>query len=108
MTIIFTMGDTFYIEAFFTTRVSVPAGTTTTIVLTLEKPGTLLGAIATPDMTTIAADTGLCGAILAGGGSSSLTFGEEIAQVQLRLFNGDAGAQIIGGYTVLLMRRPGR
>jgi len=104
MTLIFSIGNVFWIESFHVTRASIADQAERVTAHTLERAGKLLGACATMDHD-IAANlvTGL-NLVLRSLDDSELVIGEDIAGLE-SVFMNDSGAAAIVGETVLIFVR---
>jgi len=104
MTLIFSVGNTFWIEAFTVTRASIANQAERVSTHTLSRSGVLLGACATQDHDIAAsAVTGL-NLVLRATDDSQLVIGEEITALE-SVFMNDSGAAAIVGETVLVLMR---
>jgi len=104
MTLIFSQGNTFWIESFTVTRASIADQAERVSTHTLARSGILLGACATQDHDIAAAAvTGLV-LVLRATDDSQLVIGEDISALET-VFMNDSGAAAIVGETVLVFMR---
>jgi len=104
MTLIYSVGNVFWIESFTVTRASIADQAERVSVHTLERQGQLLGACATMDHDIAAsAVTGL-NLVLRATDDSQLVIGEDITALE-SVFMNDSGAAAVVGETVLIFMR---
>jgi len=104
MTLIYSVGNVFWIESFTVTRASIANQAERVSTHTLERQGQLLGAAATMDHDLAAsAVTGLS-LVLRATDDSQLVIGESITALE-SVFMNDSGAAAIVGETVLIFMR---
>jgi len=109
MVIIFSQGDTFWIESFEFARDFIDAGQIETKVFTLEKAGTYLGGGATIDSQNADAATQRnLSATMKNTGNTHLTVGDQITAFHIQLGNENGGGVTFGAYVFVFMRRPAK
>jgi len=107
MTIVFQLGNNFWIETFEQARVQVNAGTDTDVDFTLSRSGLFLGAAITIDNNSIAAVTVLTAVTVKKTDDSTLGFGDAINTIRVVKHNGDGSARTFGFHLIVLMRGRG-
>lgn len=104
MTLIYSVGNIFWIESFTVPRASIGNQAERVTAHTLERSGQLLGAVATPDHDIAAsAVTGL-ELVVRSLDDSELVIGESITGIET-VFMNDSGAAAIVGETVIVFMR---
>jgi len=109
MVIIFSQGDSFWIESFEFARDFVDAGIIETKTFTLSKAGTYLGGSATIDSQNADAATQQnLSATMKTTGNTHLTLGDNITAFNIQLGNNNGGGVTFGAYVFVFMRRPAK
>jgi len=108
MTIVFQLGDTFWIETHIVARRSVAAGDHDDDFIACDKAGIFLGAMCALDANAATADGGGVTISVQQAGGAAWVMGIDITQFQVRLGNPTAGALTIGGIITILMKRTSR
>jgi len=106
MTLIYSLGNIFWIESFTVTRASIADQAERVSTHTLERQGQLLGACATMDHDIAATLVTGLNLVLRATDDSQLVIGENIIAVE-SVFMNDSGAAAIVGETVLVFMRGG-
>jgi len=104
MTLIFSIGNMFWIESFTVTRASIADQAERVSTHTLARQGQLLGACATMDHDIAATLVTGLNLVLRATDDSQLVIGEDIIAVE-SVFMNDSGAAAIVGETVLVFMR---
>jgi len=109
LTLIFELGDEFYIESHVVNRATISAGSFALTTITNDKPGKYLGGAAFLDInSTDEADlAGINYAILKSD-NGQLAINDDIATIRVRRYNNTAGDLSFGLTVILFMRRPAR
>jgi len=104
MTLVYSLGNTFWIESFTVTRASIADQAERVTAHTLEKSGQLIGACATMDHDIAATLVTGLNLVLRTTDDSQLVIGEKITALE-SVFMNDSGAAAIVGETVLVFMR---
>jgi len=106
MTLIFSMGNIFWIESFHVARANIANQAERVTTHTLERQGQLLGASVSMDHDIAAAAVSGLNVVLRSTDDSELVIGEDIIALE-SVFMNDSGAGAIVGETVLIFMRGG-
>jgi len=104
MTLIYSLGNIFWIESFTVTRAAIADQAERVTTHTLERAGQLLGASVSMDHDIAPADvTGLC-VVLRATDDSQLVIGESITALESVFMNDSGGARTVGETVLIFMR----
>jgi len=104
MTIVQYLDNGVHVEAHTIARVSVAAGAFNDSVITLDRPGPVIGVAITPDSSlaaTVAPDTAVH---VRANDNAQLFPGENEVSIFVRMSNNDASAAIIGAFIMIWIR----
>jgi len=109
MTLIYAIGNQFWIEVFHIARASLANGIKREDAITLERQGQFLGGSLVVDMNTnVVNEARDVVAMLTLTGGGELTIGADITALEIALFNGTATTADIGETAVIFMRGTGK
>jgi len=107
MVLVYSIGNTFWIEVFTVTRASIADQAERVSTHTLEREGILLGAVATMDHDIAATLVTGLNLVVRATDDSQLVIGERISAVETVFMNDSGAAAIVGEIVIVLMRGRG-